>query len=182
MSEMSNTNVCSNSMSEAGVYKEGLLPSKCPVAMTGGPGRHQATVWKKWSTQDNTCEMTCYHQSQLGMRGYRQRFHAFWKQKGLFQVEKRLCDQVQMIQMKGRLSQPQLEEIKRLVEGGENNDEAQQEEQNETDTEPILQVTEQHIAKNKEDEGRGEENVGLLINYNNIDKIEKKACLKKLLS
>ena len=83
--------------------------------------------------------------------------------------EQGLCDQVRMIQKKGRLSQLQLEEIRRLVESGKNNVEAQQEEQNRKGTEPIQQVTEQHIAHNVEDAGRGEENSGLLINYNNID-------------
>ena len=47
-----------------------------------------------------------------------------------------------MIQKKGWLSQLQLEEIRRLVESGENNFEAQQEEQNRTGTETLQQVTE----------------------------------------
>ena len=42
-----------------------------------------------------------------------------------------------MIQRKGWLSQLQLEEIKRLVESGENNVEAQQDVQNRAGTEPI---------------------------------------------
>ena len=79
------------------------------------PGRHQVAIRKKWSTQDNICVMTCCYQIQPGVRGYRQRLHAFWKEKGLFQVgEQRLCDQVQMIQRKGWLSQLQLEEIRDL--------------------------------------------------------------------
>ena len=74
----------------------------------------------------------------------------------------------------------QLEEIRRLVERGENNVENQQEEQNRTDTEPIQQVTEQYIAQNEVDEGRGDENAELLINYNNIDTVEKQNILEKL--
>ena len=71
--------------------------------------------------------MTCYYQSQLGVRGYRQRLHAFWKEKVLFQVgEQRFCDQVRMIQKKSWLPQLQLQKIRRLVESGENNVEAQQ--------------------------------------------------------
>ena len=63
--------------------------------------------------------------------------HAFWKDRGLFQVgEQRLCDQVRMFQSKGCLLQPQLEEIKRFVESGENNAEAQHDVQNRTGTEP----------------------------------------------
>ena len=60
------------------------------------------------------------------------------------------------------------------LEGGENNVEAQQDVQNRTGTEPIQQkVTEQHIVQNEEDKGRGEENSELLINYDNIDTVEK---------
>ena len=69
-----------------------------------------------------------------------------------------MCDQVRMIQRRGWLSQLHLEEIKRLVESGENNVKAQQDGQNQTGTEPIQKVTGQHIAQNEEDEGRGEEN------------------------
>ena len=46
------------------------------------------------------------------------------------------------------MSQLQLEERRRLVESGENNAEAQLEEQYRTGTEPIRQVTEQHVAEN----------------------------------
>ena len=118
--------------------------------------------------------MTCQYQRQPGMRGYRQRLHAFWKEKGLFQLEEqRLCDQVRMIQRKGWLLQLQLEEIKRLIESGENNVEAQQDVQSRTGTEPIEKVIEQHIAQNEKDERRSEENSELLKNYNNIDTVEK---------
>ena len=41
-------------------------------------------------------------------------------------------------------------------------------------------MTEQHIAQNEEDEGRGEENSELLINYDNIDTVEKQNILEKI--
>ena len=85
-----------------------------------------------------------------------------------------------MVQKKGWLSQLQLEEIRRFVESGENNFEAQQEEQNRTDTEPIQQVTEQYIAQNEKNAGRSEENLELLINYDNIDTVEKQNILEKI--
>ena len=67
-----------------------------------GSGCQQTTVQKKWLIQDNICVMPCYYQSQPVVRGYRQKLHAFWKEKRLFQVgEKELCDQVRMIQKKG---------------------------------------------------------------------------------
>ena len=108
--------------------------------------------------------MPCYYQSQPVVRGYRQKLHAFWKEKRLFQVrEKELCDQVRMIQKKGWLSQQQLEPIRRLTERGGNYVEAQQEGQNQTGTKPIHKLMEQHITQNEEDKGRGEENSELLI-------------------
>ena len=119
--------------------------------------------------------MTCYYQIQPCVRGHRQRLHAFWKEKRLFQAgEQSLCGQVRMIQKKGWLSQLQLEEIRRHLESGGNNVEAKIEEQNPTATEPIRQVTEEYIAQNEEDEVRDKENPELLINYNNIETIEKK--------
>ena len=81
---MSNTNVSNNSVNEAGVYNEGLSPGRCPVVRTHGPGRHLATVQKKWSAQDNICVITYYYQSQPGVRGYRQRLHDFCKDKNGF--------------------------------------------------------------------------------------------------
>ena len=111
---------------------------------------------------------------------YRQRLHAFWTEKGLLQAgEQRLCDQMQIIQKKGWLSQLQLEEIWRLAESRENNFEAQQDVQNRTGTEPIQMAIEQHIAQNEEDKRRGEENPELLRNYDNIDTVEKQKILKK---
>ena len=91
-----------------------------------------------------------------------------------------MCDQVRMIQRKSWLSQLQLEEIKRLVEIGENNVEAQEDMQNRTGTEPIQKRTVTHIAQNEEDKGRGEENSELLISYDNIDTVEKQTILEKI--
>ena len=177
MSEMFITNVSNNGVNEIGVYNESLSQ----VVRTHGPSRHQATVRKTWSVQDNICVMACYYQSQPGVRVYRQRLHAFWKEKGLLQVgEQRLCDQVRMIQRKGCLSQLQLEEIKRRVESGENNVEAQQDVPNRTGTEPLQKVTEQYIAQNEEYDWRGEENSEILINYDNIDTVEKQTILEKI--
>ena len=72
MSEMFNTNVSNNNVNEAGMYNEGLSPGRCPVVRTCRPGRHQTTLQKKWSTQDNICVIKCYYQSQPDVRGYRQ--------------------------------------------------------------------------------------------------------------
>ena len=92
-----------------------------------------------------------------------------------------MCGQLQMIQKKGWQSQLQLEEIRRLVESGENNVKAQQEKQSGTETEPIQQVAEQNTAQNEEDEGRVDEHAKLLINDNNIDTEEKQNILEKII-
>ena len=75
-----------------------------------------------------------------------------------------MCEQVEMNQKKRWLLQPQLKEIRRLVESGENHVEGQQEEQNRTGTETTKQVTERYFAQD-EDEKRREENAEILINY-----------------
>ena len=135
---------------------------------------------EKWLTHDNICLMTCYYQSQPGVRGYRQRLHAFWNEKGFLQLgEQSLCDQAGMIQRKGWLSLLQLKEIRILVEKSDNNVEARQEKQNQTGTEPTQQVREWNIEQNDEDERKGQENAKLLINYDNIDSIEKQNILGK---
>ena len=92
-----------------------------------------------------------------------------------------MCDQVQISQKKGWLSELQLQERRRLVESGEYIVEAQQEEQNQTGAEAIKKVTEQHIAQNEEDKGRRGENSELLINYDNINAVEKQNILKKII-
>ena len=84
-----------------------------------------------------------------------------------------------MIQRKRWLSQLQLEEIKRIVESGENNIAAQQDVQNRTVTEPIQKGREHHIARNEEDKGRDEENSELLINCDYIGTVEKQTILEK---
>ena len=93
------------------------------------------------------------------MRGYRLRFHAFWKEERLFQVEQRLCDQVGIIQKKGWLSQQK----RRQVESDEINVESSQEKQNRTETYVTSDRT--TFAQDEEDEGRGEENAELLRQY-----------------
>ena len=88
-----------------------------------------------------------------------------------------MSDQEEMIQKKVRPPQLQIEQMIRLVESGENKVKAQQDVQNQTITEPMQQVTERHIAQDEVDKGRGEKNAELLINYDNIDTVEKESIL-----
>ena len=83
---MSTANVSNDGVNEAGVFNEGFSPVSCLVVCMRRHCRDQATVQKKWSTQSNICVMTWYYQSQPCVTGYRQRLHAFWKEKWSFQV------------------------------------------------------------------------------------------------
>ena len=87
-----------------------------------------------------------------------------------------------LIQKKSWLLQLQLEEIKRLVKIGENDFDAHQKGQKQTGTKPIQKVTERHIAQDEEDEGRGETNTELLINYDNIDTVKNQNILEEFLN
>ena len=76
----------------------GLSPGTCHVDRARGPGRHHATVRKKWSTQENISVIKCYYESKPDEMGHRKRLLAIWEGKGLFNVsEQRLCDQVRQI-------------------------------------------------------------------------------------
>ena len=101
MSEMFNNNVSNNGVNEAKIYNIGLSHARCLVVRTHDSGRHQDTVQRKWSTQNNTYVMRYYYQSQPGLTRHKQSLHTFWKEIGLFQAGKqRLCDQVRMIKNK----------------------------------------------------------------------------------
>ena len=86
---------------------EAASPSRCPTVGQGGPGRHPATVRMKWSRDMNIAVMECYYLSKpvnengRPVRGYRQRMHAVWKERGLQKItEQRLCDQARAIRKK----------------------------------------------------------------------------------
>ena len=67
-----------NSVNEAKTSRESLSPSKCLVDRKCGPGRDQATVRRKWSTQENIGLMKSCSESQPEMRGYRKRLPSIW--------------------------------------------------------------------------------------------------------
>ena len=56
-----------------------------------------------------------------------------------------------------------------------------QEEQNRTGTKPTQQATQWHTAQYEEDKRGGEGNTKLLINYDNIDTVEKQNILGKII-
>ena len=79
-----------------------------------------------------------------------------------------------MIQQKDWLSQRILEE------SGKYDVEALQGERNRRSSEPIQQMTEQHIPQNEEDVGIGKKNLELLINYDNIGTVERQEIVGKI--
>ena len=114
-----------------------------PDAATGGqqpvPSRQQTTaqrrVRRKWSQEDNRRVMECYYQSMRSRNGYRKRMLQIWVEKGLFQVTEQW------------LSELELEEIRRLIEegedtgevgGSEEDEETDRSEQEEVRTDPQL--------------------------------------------
>ena len=80
------------------------------------------------------------------------------------------------------MSRTESGEIRRLVERGKNNTEAQQVEQYQTCIAPIKQVTEEHVAQGEEDQEKSEKEVKLLIKYDNIEIKNKKDIWKNWLN
>ena len=61
--------------------------------------------------------MECYIRSKPKTNGYRERIHAIWRDKGMFNItEQRLMDQQSQIRKKQRLTKLELEEIQRRIE------------------------------------------------------------------
>ena len=79
--EMSINERRDNGVNEAGTSRESLSPSRCLVDRKCGPGRDQATVRRKRSTQENICLMKCYSESHPEMRRYRKRLPSIWEEK-----------------------------------------------------------------------------------------------------
>ena len=97
-----------------------------PARQLGGqqpvPSRQQTTAQRrarrKLSQEDNRRVMQCYYQSMPSRNGYRKRMLQIWVEKGMFQVtEQRLVDQANQLRKKQWLSELELEEIGRLIEG-----------------------------------------------------------------
>ena len=124
MSEMSNNNFKDNGVNGTGTDSEGASPGRCPSVRQRGPGRHPATVRTKWSKEINKLVMECFYRSKpfdidgKPIRGYRQRMMHEWRERGRFDItEQRLCDQARAIRKNEWLSELELENIKRMING-----------------------------------------------------------------
>ena len=108
--------------SGTGETGEATSPGRCPTVGQGGPGRHPATARMKWSRDMNIAVMECYYlskpvdESGRPVRGYRQRMHTVWKERGLPKItEQRLCDQARMIRKNEWFTSLELNEIRRRM-------------------------------------------------------------------
>ena len=74
-------------------------------------------IKKKWTQEENRIVMECYRRSKRKINWYRQRMHAIWRDKGIFNItEQRLMDQQSQIRKKQWLTKLELEEIQRRIE------------------------------------------------------------------
>ena len=61
--------------------------------------------------------MECYYRSKPKIKEYRQRLHAMWRDKGMFNItEQKLMDQQRQIRKKQWLTKLELEEIQTRIE------------------------------------------------------------------
>ena len=121
MGESSNS-FSDNAVNETRPSWDGLSPGRCSVGKQRKPGRHPATARVKWTKQLNRVVMECYYESRptddngVPLRGYRQRMHKAWRERGMFSLsEQRLCDQARAIRKNEWFTMVELEEIKRSV-------------------------------------------------------------------
>ena len=77
--------------SETGETGDAASCGRCPTVWQGGPGRHPANARMNWSRDMNIAVMECYYlskpvdESGSPVRGYRQRMHAVWTWKEVYQ-------------------------------------------------------------------------------------------------
>ena len=169
MSVMFTSNNENNGVSGTGTLCEGPSPGRCSPEQQRGPGRHQATAKRKWPRELNRVVMECYFLSNpvdengKPIRGYRQRMHRAWKEKGMFEIkEQNLCDQARMIRKNEWLSAIEIEMIKRYVleDHSEINEENITDEENrvtEGDRENVLPEIGERVAPLFNIEGKSEE-------------------------
>ena len=122
MSAKMTENNVENTDPGVGTLCEGPRSGRCSVAQQRRPGRYPTTAKKKWTKELNTAVMECYFLSDpvnedgKPIRGYRQRMHRVWKDRGLLDVsEQNLCDQARAIRKNQWLSEVEIEMIKRYV-------------------------------------------------------------------
>ena len=121
---MNTINVEENDVNETGTTSESFSSGRCPVEQQRRPSRQvtaEATR-RKWTKDINVVIMECFYLSKpfsedgKPQRGYRQRMHRIWQERGLFPTsEQRICDQARAIRKNNWLTDIELESIRRRV-------------------------------------------------------------------
>ena len=106
---------------------------------------------KKWNKELNVTVMECYYlsnpvdENDRPIRGYRQRMHRVWREKGMFEIkEQNLCDQARAIKKNGWLSPVELEMIKRRLRDEEDDDQVEEDEQ------VVISEVNENLTQNEE--------------------------------
>ena len=107
-----------NDVNGTGTPCEGRSSGRNLMAQQHEPDRNPATARKMWSKNNNKLAMMSYFKSEPLKRGYRKRMLEIWKEIGTFDLkEQQLADQVRSIRKNRLISEVEMEELKRKVEG-----------------------------------------------------------------
>ena len=71
------------------------IPSRETIQANSAKGNEQPVrrIRKKWTLEEYRIVMECYYNSKPKINGYRQRIHAIWRIKGMFNItEQRVTD------------------------------------------------------------------------------------------
>ena len=186
MSAMNSSKYTNNGVKGTGTLCEGVSPGRCPPVQQRGPGRHHATAKIKWNKELNTTVMECYYlsnpvdENDRPIRGYRQRMHRHWRDKGMFEIkEQNLCDQARAIRKNEWLSAVELEMIKRRVN---NVTESELNLENEPNLEDQVIISNENNDDTTIHRVTNEEEFDLVVEHSNERTEEEKQEIREILS
>ena len=119
---MSSNEIETNDVNGSRLAEQGPSSGRC--SRQGNIGRHHAnpviSKRRKWTSQENKIVMECYLLSEPKIRGYRKRMLILSVQKGMFWVsEQRLVDQANTIHRNSWMTELEMEELERKVNGSD---------------------------------------------------------------
>ena len=119
---MSSNEIETNNVSESRLTEQGTSSGRC--SRQGNIGCHHANPVickrRKWTSEENKIIMECYLLSEPKIRGYRKHMLGLWLQKGMFWVsEQRLVDQANNIHRNSWMTELEIEELERKVNGSD---------------------------------------------------------------
>ena len=176
--EMNLNEIRNNDKNGAELNNEGSSQGRDNVGQQALPNCNQKTARIKWRKEVNVVIIECYYLSKpvdendRPIRGYRQRMFKKWQERAMFDpTEQRICDQARAMRKNGRLTNVELEVIKKRVLEKENSEiQDMGETQKNVDGRQEMEVTaderhyfeEENGSKRTEDESRNNEN-GVVI-------------------